>query len=123
MKNFLLSVFLMFWGSSFAVSPLNDGDDGGEDIPMEIIDKEPAGGGNTKAPRRPLIVYQYGYELNIPSFGCDFSFQILSGGDAIYSELIPAGTTSLQLPSSLSGSYEIRFLMGTYYYRGYITLN
>jgi hypothetical protein len=119
MKQLLLLVFVVLWVGAYTNQVYaNDGDG----IPLEIFDENPAGGGNTKAPRRPLIVYQYGYELNIPSFGCDFSFQILSGRDAIYSELIPAGTTSLQLPSSLSGSYEIRLLMGTYYFRGYITL-
>ncbi len=36
----------------------------------------------------------------------------------VYSTFLPSGTTQVILPSTLSGSFEIRLVGDTYYYRG-----
>ena len=43
-------------------------------------------------------------------------------GVVVYTTYVPAGTTMIVLPSTLSGDFEIRLVGDTYYYRGYITL-
>lgn len=40
----------------------------------------------------------------------------------VYSTVIPTGTTSLVLPSSLSGNYEIQIIQDNTYFYGYISL-
>lgn len=40
----------------------------------------------------------------------------------VYSTVIPTGTTSLVLPSYLSGEYEIQIIRGNYCFYGYIIL-
>lgn len=53
--------------------------------------------------------------------GC--TLRLLDENDAVvYSIVIPAGTTSLVLPSYLSGEYEIQIVEGNYYFWGYIYL-
>lgn len=43
-------------------------------------------------------------------------------GIVVYSIIIPTGTTSMVLPSNLSGEYEIQIIQGNLYFYGYIFL-
>lgn len=64
-----------------------------------------------------------GYTLTFytPCDGC--VLRIVDENDVVvYSTIITTGTTSLELPSSLSGDYEIQIIQGNTYFYGYISL-
>ena len=57
------------------------------------------------------------------SGGCDYTLSLYDeDGEVAYSVFVPAGTTQIVLPSTLSGSFELRFETDSYYYYGYIEL-
>ena len=94
-----------------------------QEIPMQIINEGAAAGGNTLAPPRPWYITQNDYTLTLPAFEDDFTLVLLDeDGVVVYSTFMPAGTTMIVLPSTLSGDFEIRLIGDTYYYRGYLTL-
>lgn len=116
MKKFLLIIFLMVG----AILPQTVY---AQQIPMQIIDQNPAGGGNTLAPPRPWYMTQNDYTLTMPAFEDDFTLVLLDeDGVVVYTTYVPAGTTMIVLPSTLSGDFEIRLVGDTYYYRGNIML-
>ena len=51
-----------------------------------------------------------------------YVLQILQGSTAVYTTIVPYGTSSVVLPSTLSGNYEFRLVADSYYYYGYIAL-
>lgn len=92
-------------------------------IPMHIIDENEVGGGHTYAPPRPWYITQDDYVLTLPSFEDDFTLELRDdSGTVVYSTDVPTGTTTVVLPSTLSGEYELRLIpfSATYYYRGYL---
>lgn len=94
-----------------------------DQIPMQIIDPGAAGEGNTLAPPRPWYITQDDYTLTMPAFEVDFTLELRDeDGVVVYSTYVPAGTTLIILPSTLSGDFELRLVADTYYYRGYIIL-
>jgi len=116
MKKFILAFALLF---GVGINSLW----AQQEIPMQIIDEMPAGTGNTLAPPRPWYITQNDYTLTMPAFGVDFTLVLLDeDGVVVYSVYVPAGTTLIVLPSTLSGDFELRLVADTYYYRGYITL-
>ena len=96
-----------------------------QSIPMQIIKESGPGNGNTLAPVRPWYITQDDYELTLPAFEDDFTLELRDATDTVvYSTYVAAGTTTVVLPSTLSGSFELRLVpfSATYYYRGYIDL-
>ena len=88
---------------------------------MQIIKKGSSDGGNTLAPPRPWYITQNGYVLTLPAFEDDYILELRDEDDVVvYTDDVPAGTTQIVLPSTLSGDFEIRLVGDTYYYRGYI---
>ena len=84
-------------------------------IPMQIIDHGPAAGGSTLAPPRPWYITQDDYVLTLPAFEEDFTLELRDEDDAVvYSTFVPAGTTQVVLPSTLSGDFELRLVADTY---------
>lgn len=66
---------------------------------------------------------QNDYTLTMPAFEDDFTLVLLDeDGVVVYTTYVPAGTTMIVLPSTLSGDFELRLVGDTYYYRGYISL-
>ena len=117
MKKLLLAVLLLVGGCTFAF--------GQNQIPMHIIDTGPLGGGNTLAPPRPWYITQDENVLTLPAFEDDLTLLLLDEDETIvYSTYVPAGTTQVILPTTLSGEFELRLIpfLATYYYRGYICL-
>ena len=55
---------------------------------------------------------------------CDgYTLRLLDeDGVVVYSIVIPTGTTSLVLPSTLSGDYQIELVMGYWLFTGWINL-
>lgn len=118
MKKVVLFVLLLIGGCTFAF--------GQQQIPMQIINQTGAdAGGNTLAPPRPWYITQDENVLTLPAFDEGFTLQLLDEDETVvYSTYIPAGTTQVILPSTLSGEFELRLIpyMATYYYRGYLIL-
>lgn len=117
MKKTLLFVLLLIGGCTFAF--------GQNQIPMQIINNGGASHGNTLAPPRPWYITQNENVLTLPAFDEGFTLQLLDEDETvIYSTYIPAGTTQVVLPSTLSGEFELRLIpvLTSYYYRGYISL-
>ena len=96
-----------------------------QQIPMKIIDPEGVGNGHTYAPPRPWYITQDDYAFTLAATPEDYTLVLLDeDGEVVYSDALPSGSTMFVLPSTLSGSFEIRLMpfASTYYYRGYITL-
>ena len=120
MKQFIMMVFLLLGG-------LFNTAYGGvqQAIPMHIIDEGEIGEGPTYAPPRPWYITQDDNVLTIPAFEDDLTLQLRDEDDTVvYSTYVPAGTTQVVLPTTLSGEFELRLIpfLVTYYYRGYIEL-
>ena len=94
-------------------------------IPMKIIDPEGVGNGHTYAPPRPWYITQDENVFTLATTPEDYTFVLLNeDGEVVYTDTLPSGSTMFVLPSTLSGSFEIRLMpfASTYYYRGYLEL-
>lgn len=118
-KLFLISAF--FWALSVPVlsqgvlSPIN--------LEVGLIDPTPSQGGQHKVPVQVPSVSLDGHTLYFftPCDGC--TLNLVDENDVVvYTLVIPAGTTSLALPSDLSGEYELQIIRGNYCFWGTITL-
>lgn len=96
-----------------------------EDVDLQVGYEDPDEGndGQHRGPVHIPDVSLDGYSLifNTPCDGC--TLRLLDENDiVVYSTVIPTGTTSLMLPSYLSGEYEIQIIRGNIYFYGYIIL-
>jgi len=113
-KLFLIVALLSGWGANSLWAG---------QIPMHIINPTGPEGGNTLAPPRPWYITQDDHVLTLPTFEDDFTLELRDENDVIvYTDYVPAGTTQVVLPSTLSGDFELRLVADTYYYIGYISL-
>lgn len=96
-----------------------------EDVDLQVGYEDPDEG-NDGQHRGPVLIPDVsldGYSLifNTPCDGC--TLRLLDENDiVVYSTVIPTGTTSLMLPSYLSGEYEIQIIRGNIYFWGFILL-
>ena len=68
-----------------------------------------------------ISLENYTLSFYTPCDGC--TLRLLDGNDnVVYSTVIATGTTSLVLPSTLSGEYEIQIIQGNICFYGYINL-
>ena len=91
------------------------------DLQVGIVDPDYGDDGQHRGPVLIPDVSLDGYSLifNTPCDGC--TLRLLDENDiVVYSTVIPTGTTSLVLPSYLSGEYEIQIIRGNIYFYGYI---
>lgn len=93
-------------------------------IPLEIIDPKPAGNGNTKNTPFVPTVSQDGYEIVFLSSHPAYTLNIKDGDVVVYSVVVSSTTTSVLLPSWLSGDYVLYLQPegSSYYFYGDITL-
>lgn len=95
------------------------------DIELQVGYEDPDDG-DLGQQRGPVLIPDLsldGYSLifNTPCDG--YTLRLLDeNGSVVYSTVIPTGTTSLVLPSYLSGEYEIQIIQGNICFYGYITL-
>ncbi len=118
MKKLLLFMILLVGGGIFAYG-------GQQNIPMQIIKNQPVGQNNPLSPPRPWYIIQDDYVLTLPAFEDDLTLELRDANETVvYTTCLYAGTTTVVLPSTLSGSFELRLVpfFATYYYRGYISL-
>ena len=119
MRKLILFVTILLVSTSVSNAFAN----GATDIPMEIVKEGGMGNPLPKSPQNSIIISQDDYELTIPQLGENFTLQLRNDSGAIcYSVSVPIGTTSVMLPTTLFGNYEIRLVASTYYYYGYIEL-
>ena len=114
-RKLVLFVFLLIGGGCFSY--------GAQQIPMHIINPEGVGNGHTYAPPRPWYINEN--VLTMSETPEDYTLVLLDeDGEIVYSDTLPSGSTMFVLPSTLSGSFEIRLMpfASTYYYRGYLEL-
>ena len=93
------------------------------DLSVSIIDPDE---GQPDEHRGPVFIPDVDLDGNTLSFvtpcdGCELLL-LDEDGDVVYSTVIPVGTTSLVLPSYLSGEYEIQINRGNFCFYGMITL-
>ena len=119
-KKRLLIISLLMAMLSFAnVSVYADS----VDLQVGYVDPDYGNEGQQRGPVLIPDVFLDGYSLsfNTPCDGC--TLRLLDENDnVVYSTVIPTGTTSLVLPSYLSGEYEIQIIHGNYCFWGYIYL-
>jgi hypothetical protein len=95
------------------------------DIDLEAGYVDPENGQNDY-PRTPILVPKVGingYSLIFytPCDGCTLRLSD-ENDNVVYTTIIPTGSTTLVLPSYLSGEYKIEIIQGIYCFWGYITL-
>ncbi len=115
MKKFFFFLSMLFCISSATFA--------GNDVPLTHQQNGSTHGGSTKDPNHLWYITQDGNVLTMSATPCDYTLNLYDEDDeVVYSVYVPAGTTMIVLPSTLSGSFEIRFETDTYYYYGYIEL-
>ena len=118
-KNVILMAAMLLFSTN-TTRIWADGDDGGIDIlPFGFnANGDENGGGLGSLPRTPVMpptVGINGHTLYLYS-GCDNTEIVLIGENEteVYSTYVLEGTTQVQLPSALQGTYELRILRGQY---------
>ena len=116
MKKVMIAVSLLIVGSVSSLSA-------SVQIPMHVVNDGSASSRPTYAPPRPWYITQDDYVLTLPAFEDDLTLELRDEDcTVVYSTYVSAGTTTVVLPSTLSGEYELRLIpfSATYYYRGYL---
>ena len=96
-----------------------------EEISLQVRFDDPTNGHEPfpKSPiKKPTIsLNDHTLYFNTPCDGC--TLNIVDGNGVVaYTTVIPTGTTSLVLPTTLSGEYELQIISGNYCFWGIITL-
>ena len=95
----------------------------GNHVTMGHTTKGSTHGGGAKSPVRPFYLEQDNNILTMDATICDYTLNLYDEDfELAYSVFVPAGTTQVVLPTTLNGSFEIRFETDIDYYYGYIDL-
>ena len=95
----------------------------GNHVTMGYSTKGSTHAGGAKSPIPSWCIDLDDYVITMDATPCDYTLNLYDeDGEVVYSVFVPAGTTMIVLPSTLSGSFELRFETDTYYYYGYISL-
>ena len=79
--------------------------------------------GHSKNPVLPWYVDITNNVISMEATPCDYTLNLYDEDeDVVYSVFVPAGTTQVILPTTLSGNFELHFETDTYYYYGFIYL-
>ena len=115
MKKLLVCISMLFCLSTIAYA--------GNDVPLTHQQNGSTHGGNPKAPVSIWYITQDENVLTMSATPCDYTLSLYDEDDElVYTAFVPAGTTMIVLPTTLSGDFEIRFETDTYYYYGFIEL-
>lgn len=121
MKRIILGLALILASSFSGVMAQEIGDE--IDLEVGIVDPTGSYDPYEKGPVLVPSVSLDGHTLYFAT-SCDgCTLRLLDENDVVvYSTIILTGTTSLVLPSYLSGEYEIQIIQGNLCFYGYITL-
>ena len=88
-----------------------------------IEDDMPIGHGYGKSPIQPPTVYIDDYTLTFENYHPDYILNIKDEyGNVVYTTMVFSTQTQVVLPSTLSGNYEIRLVLGSWVFTGWIGL-
>lgn len=120
-KSFLLMMCLTAVLSFTSVNVYADPE--GINLQVGYVDPDYGNDGGNRSPIFVPEISLDGYSVifDTPCDGC--TLRLVDANDnVVYSTVIPTGTTSLVLPSSFSGEYEIQIIQGNLCFYGYINL-
>ena len=118
MKNLIIAL-MAFVPSCFCMAQTT--------MPVELqtseIDPTQNHGGTPKSPITPPSISLGDHTLyfDTPCDGCTLNI-VDSNDTVVYTTVIPTGTTSLVLPATLSGEYELQIIRAGYLFYGTIDL-
>ena len=115
---FMLAMLACPWTKVNATNPWEI------DFHVTIIDPNDDGEGH-RGPIQPPTASLDGYTFTIIGAHPDFLVRIVDvedEDDVIYQTLMPAATSSIILPSTLSGDYQIQLIWDIWMFYGLITL-
>ena len=96
------------------------------EVELGFMPVDPSGNQTNPHKAPPLIPWMGidGHDLIFESAHADYSIDIVQSGIVVYSVDVDATTTSVELPSWLSGEYELQLYPdgSSYYFYGDITL-
>lgn len=117
MKKLLLCFSMLFCLSNVVNAECN------ECVPLKHQICSSSHSGYPKSPILTWYIDITGHVITMTETPCDYTLCLYDGeGEVVYSVFVPAGTTQVVLPNTLSGDYELRFETDTYYYYGFIHL-
>lgn len=124
MKKILLSLLLcMLCCNAFSQVPVTPV---GDFIQWQFhyVDPVVIGLPTPKSPVQSPLVSIDGHTLYLYDIGYDLTLRLVDeNDDVVYTVCVPAGTTSVVLPSTFTGSFELQlFPGGLYYFVSDITL-
>lgn len=117
----LIILAAMMLSSSFAQTPSTTPDQTQIPLTTEIVVPGKHGNPYPHAPLNPPHAYLSGNVITLTSHA-DFEVEILQNDAIVYTDYLPSGTDTLQLPDSLSGEYEIRFYTDSFVFIGYFEI-
>ena len=95
-------------------------------VPLSVNiedDDMPLGNGQPKSPTDPPTVYIEEYTLMFENYHPEYILNIKDeNGIVVYSTVVHSTQTQVVLPSTLSGNYEIRLVLGFWVFTGWIGL-
>jgi hypothetical protein len=95
--------------------------DGWIDFQTRYRNPNPASTRKQRAPIQPPHIYLEDYSLSFNAFEEECLIQLLdNSGNEVFSGVIPVGTTSFQLPTTLEGEYQIQLIYSVFIFIGYI---
>ena len=122
MKKYLFSFVMLLGVMCLNATSLQPG----SDIILEVGDVNPTNphGGRPRTPITCPNVALDGHTLYLYSVSYDLTLVLVDEEDeVVYTTFIPANTSSVVLPATLSGDYEIQLYPGgDYYFYGWIEL-
>lgn len=90
---------------------------------LSYEDDMPLGNGYPKSPLDPPTVYIEDYTLTFENYHPEYILNIKDeDGDVVYSTVVYSTQTQVALPSTLSGNYEIKLVLGSWVFTGWIWL-
>lgn len=97
-----------------------------QDIPFLVrsgyIDPKPSMPGSNRSPVAVPLIAIDGHTLYLYNVGYDLTLRLLDeDGEEVYTVTVAAGTTSVELPATLTGPHTLQlFPGGSYYFEGII---
>ncbi|MBQ8064795.1 MAG: hypothetical protein IJ200_03965 [Prevotella sp.] len=114
-KKLILALFLLLEGTNYSFCDVVCG----SPIILQpaIVQPTSTNGGYPRIPTAVPQINQDGHTLFFNNVGYDLTLVLLDDEeDEVYAAIIPAGTMTVTLPSSLSGTYELQLYPGGNYY-------
>jgi hypothetical protein len=94
-------------------------------VPLHVADVDPTGS-QGHYPRTPMLTPSAsldGHTFYINGGHADFVVQLLDeDNNVVYQTVMPSDVSSIVLPSTLSGTYQIQLLWGDWMFYGWIDL-